>query len=59
MTTDLILVRAKERGISFSDFEIMTVGMILDYIITYNNLNNKEDEEESTIEATQSHFDSW
>jgi len=42
------------------DFENMTVGMILDYIITYNNLITKADNEEDEIrEATQEDFDKF
>lgn len=54
------MVRAIERGLSLVDFENMTVGMILDYIITYNNLNIKADDEEDEIrEATQEDFDKF
>lgn len=56
----MLLVRANERGISLIDFERMTMGMILDYIITYNNLNiSEEDKEESIREANQNDFDSF
>lgn len=42
------------------DFENMTVGMILDYIITYNNLITKADNEGDEIrEATQEDFDKF
>lgn len=38
----------------------MTVGMIIDYIITYNNLHDNEENEEETIrDATQADFDAW
>lgn len=39
----------------------MTIGMILDYIITYNNMHFKdEDEEEEKIKmADQSDFDNF
>lgn len=53
------MVRALERGISLHDFENMTVGMILDYVIVYNNLNNIKDDEEEIKEATQSDFDNF
>lgn len=54
------MVRAIERGLSLNDFENMTVGMILDYIITYNNLNFKEENEEEQVrEATQEDFDAF
>lgn len=43
---------ALRRGLSLSDFEIMTVGMILDYVITDNNLR-ADDAEDRIREATQ------
>jgi len=52
------MVRAIERGLSLCDFENMTIGMILDYIATYNNLNSSEEKEEIR-EASQSDFDAW
>lgn len=52
------MVRAIERGLSLSDFQEMTVGMIVGYITTYNDLNSN-DEEEIVIEATQNDFDSF
>ena len=56
----MLMVRAIERGLSLIDFENMTVGMILDYIITYNNLNIKEESEEEQVrEATQEDFDAF
>lgn len=52
------MLRARERGLSLSDFEQMTPGMIIGYIITYNNENMSEDEKEDTIRvATQADFD--
>lgn len=53
------MVRALERGLSLSDFEVMTIGMIIDYIITYNNLNINEDEKNEVREATQADFDAF
>ncbi len=56
----MLMVRSLERGLSLANFEIMTVGMIMDYIITYNNLNLEEDTDEGTeIEATQVDFDNF
>lgn len=51
------MLRAIERGLTLRDFEDMTVGMITDFIITYNNEQdeNKEDEDEIRI-ADQSDF---
>ena len=54
------MVRALERGLTLSDFNEMTVGMIVGYITTYNNLNIKEESEEEQVrEATQEDFDKF
>lgn len=56
----MIMVRALERGISLSDFNDMTVGMLIGYIQTYNNLNgSKKEDEEECREATQADFDNF
>lgn len=60
LTTELIMVRALERGLSLRDFEILTVGMLLDYIVEYDNLNLSDEQMKSAvIEAQQSHFDAF
>ena len=51
------MLRAFERGLTLHDFDEMTPGMIIGYIITYNNLNLNEDEE--VREATQDDFDNF
>ena len=56
------MVRALERGLSLSDFDYFTIGGILDYIITYNNLSNEdanEEEYEGSQEASQADFDKF
>jgi hypothetical protein len=54
------MVRALERGLSLRDFEILTVGMLLDYIVEYDNLNLSDEQMKSAvIEAQQSHFDAF
>lgn len=40
-----------------SDFNELTLGMILGYITTYNNSNDTENEEETVKKATQDDFD--
>ncbi|MFU0834012.1 MAG: Asp-tRNA(Asn)/Glu-tRNA(Gln) amidotransferase GatCAB subunit C [Oscillospiraceae bacterium] len=56
----MLLVRAIERGLTLHDFNEMTIGMVLDYIITYNNLNaHGTNEEEQIREATQEDFDKF
>lgn len=60
LTTEILMVRALERGLVLSDFREMTVGMIIDYITTYNNLNLNEEEKEDEIRmATQADYDAF
>jgi len=54
----LLIIRALERGITLSDFDNLTIGMIMDILITFNNENISEDEEDIR-EATQQDFDSY
>lgn len=51
------MLRSLERGLSLRDFDVMTVGMILDFLITSKNENL--DDEENEVEATQSDFDRY
>ena len=52
------MLRALERGLTLRDFEDLTLGMILDYVITYNNERLGDDEKEDTVRtATQVDFD--
>jgi len=54
------MVRALERGLALNDFHEMTVGMIVGYITTYNNLNLSDEEKEDEVkEATQADFDAF
>lgn len=53
------MLGAIERGLSLNDFENMTVGMITDYVITYNNERIDDEDEESVRVATQADFDRW
>lgn len=50
------MVRAFERGLSLSAFNELTVGMIIGYIVTYNQANTEENKER---EATQEDFDAF
>ena len=60
LTTEVLMVRALERGLTLSDFQEMTVGMIIDYITTYNNLNLSEEEKEDEVRmATQADYDAF
>ena len=53
------MLRALERGLTLRDFEDLTLGMILDFIITYNNekLDSKDEGEDEVRIATQADFD--
>ncbi len=53
------MVRAIERGLSLLNFEEMTVGFIIGYITTYNNLYSNEEEKEEVRIADQADFDAW
>lgn len=57
MTTEILILRALERGLSLSDFNEMTIGMIIDFIVTYNNESSKDENEDEVRNATQSDFD--
>ena len=58
MSTDLLIIRALERGITLSDFDNLTIGMIMDILITFNN-ENMTDEVDDTRDATQEDYDNW
>ena len=58
MTTPLFLLRCLEVGISMSDLELLTVGLVLD--IWTERLNDDVKEPKSDIrEATQEDFDKF
>lgn len=51
---------AISRGLNLNDFNKMTIGQIVDYCKTYNNLNKSEDDKENndkTRQAKQIDFD--
>lgn len=58
MTTPLFLLRCLEVGLSMSDLELLTVGLVLD--IWTERLNDDAKEPKSDIrEATQEDFDKF
>ena len=58
MTTELVMLRALERGLTLRDFEYLTLGMIIGFITTYNNEHLDDNEKEDTVrQATQVDFD--
>lgn len=56
LTTEILMRRSIERGVPLSDWEIMTVGMIVGYIYSYNNEQLDEEDKEAR-EASQADFD--
>lgn len=52
------MVRALERGLTVADFEILTFGMLIDYIVTYNNVISSTNEEPMQS-AAQSDFNAF
>ncbi len=54
------MLRAIERGLTLRDFEELTAGMIIGYIVAYNNERLGDDEKEASVRmATQADFDRW
>lgn len=54
------MVGASMRGMPLQMFEDMTIGQIIDFCITYNNINasdNEEDGRPKIRRATQEDFD--
>jgi hypothetical protein len=58
------MLRALERGLTLRDFEHLTLGMILGYVVTYNNEHLDDNEsvasstkEDTVRQATQADFD--
>lgn len=60
MTTPLFLLRCLEVGLSISDLELLTVGLVLDIWTERLNDDVKESKSKSDIrEATQEDFDKF
>jgi len=60
VTLEDIMVGASMRGMPLQMFEDMTIGQIIDFCITYNNINASDDEEDGSPKirkATQEDFD--
>lgn len=54
------MLRALERGLCLADFEVLTIGMIMGYIVAYNNERLGEDEIEDNVrQATQRDMDAF
>lgn len=51
-------MRSLERGLPFGAFDAMTVGMIVDYVIAYNNDRSEDTPgEDAPREASQADYD--
>ena len=60
----MIISAALERGLTLADFQQLTMGQVVDYIITYNNMHeasedSEKGQEEIVYEANQRDFDSF
>ncbi|HHX63228.1 MAG TPA: hypothetical protein GX707_21325 [Epulopiscium sp.] len=60
MTTEMLMTHAISRGLLLRDFNMLSIGMILDYIAQYDVLRgNKAEGEEEIKQATQEHFNNF
>jgi hypothetical protein len=60
LTTEMLMLRSIERGLSIKDWDCMTVGMLIDFITTYNNENLSEEEKQDDMRiAGQSDFNNF
>ena len=60
MTTESLMIHAIKRGLLLSDFDELSVGMILDYINQYDFLYfDKEYSKEDIKKARQVEFDQF
>ena len=55
----MIMVAALSRGLTLADFEILTFGMIVDYVIEHDNLSVDPDDDSIIREAGQADFNSF
>lgn len=51
------MLRSTERGLYLSEWDNLTVGMIMDYITFYNNEYFEVEKNEEVRQATQADFD--
>jgi hypothetical protein len=57
MTTELFQVLAYQSGLKYEDLQLMTIGMILDYVQEFVDHNNPK--KKRTRRATQQDFDAF
>ncbi|RJX22323.1 MAG: hypothetical protein C4570_01365 [Ammonifex sp.] len=51
LTTETVMLRSLERGLTLRDFEMLTVGMIIDYIVAYNDANMPDSGQAEPVKA--------
>lgn len=60
MTTEMLMTHAISRGLVLRDFNVLSIGMILDYIAQYDGARVHQSEGEEQIkQATQVHFNAF
>lgn len=60
ITTELFQVLSYQAGLRLDDLHLMTVGMVLDYIQEYIDVNNpKKKKKTKTRKATQQDYDAF
>ncbi|MDO5715762.1 MAG: hypothetical protein Q4P25_04225 [Tissierellia bacterium] len=57
----MIAIGAISRGLSLTEIKSMTLGEVVDFCITHNRIHQGEQQaqDETTVIANQSHFDSF
>ena len=53
------MVCGNQRGLTLADWDILTFGMIVDYIIEYDNMSIDPDDDEVVRYAGQGDYDSF
>lgn len=53
MSTEMLVVASTSRGITLADWDILTIGMIIDIIIEHDNLSVDPDDDSVIRHATQ------
>lgn len=59
MTTENLMVHAIKRGLLLTDFQEVSVGMILDYIERYDYLHVDKEKQEEIKRARQDEFNNF
>ncbi len=59
MTTENLIYHSLKRGISLSDYEILTTGMIIGLITEHNNIELNDEEEKTIRTASQDDYDNF